>query len=59
MPQWNQGIEYMCQWAIDDIPTPLKAKFGDVISVPYGLDLNDGGLYAIGKHGKVLESTGT
>jgi hypothetical protein len=50
MPQWNQGIEYMCQWAIDDIPTPLKTKFGDVISVPYGLDLNDSVLYAIEKH---------
>ena len=37
-------------WAIDDIPTPLKTKFGDMISVPYGLDLNDSVIYAIEKH---------
>lgn len=44
------GIEYVCQWVIDDIPTPLKTKFGDMISVPYGLDLNDSVIYAIEKH---------
>jgi len=37
-------------WAIDDIPTPLETKFGDMISVPYGLDLNDSVIYAIEKH---------
>ena len=41
------GIEYVCQWVIDDIPTRLKTKHGDMISVPYGLDLNDSVLYAI------------
>jgi hypothetical protein len=34
MSQWNHGIEYVYQWVIDDIPTPLKTKFGDMISVP-------------------------
>jgi hypothetical protein len=36
-------------WAIDDIPTPLKTKFGDMISVSYGLDLTDSVIYAIEK----------
>ena len=44
------GIEYVCQWVIDDIPTRLKTKHGDMISVPYGLDLNDSVIYAIEKH---------
>src|SRR5262249_46116733 len=46
MPQWNQGIEYVCQWVTNDIPIPLKTKFGDMISVPYG----DSVIYAIEKH---------
>jgi peptidoglycan/xylan/chitin deacetylase (PgdA/CDA1 family) len=44
------GIEYVCQWVIDDIPVPLTTRHGDMISVPYGLDLNDSVVYAIEKH---------
>jgi allantoinase len=44
------GIEYVCQWVIDDIPTRLNTKHGDMVSVPYGLDLNDSVMYAIEKH---------
>ncbi len=44
------GIDYVFQWVIDDIPTPLKTKHGPVVSVPYGLDLNDSVVYAIEKH---------
>ena len=47
------GIEYVCQWVIDDIPVPLATKHGDMISVPYGLDLNDSVIYAIEKHSTV------
>lgn len=43
------GIEYVCQWVIDDIPTRLVTKHGPMISVPYGLDLNDSVVYAIEK----------
>jgi peptidoglycan/xylan/chitin deacetylase (PgdA/CDA1 family) len=46
----SAGIEYVCQWVIDDVPTRLKTKHGDMISVPYGLDLNDSVIYAIEKH---------
>jgi peptidoglycan/xylan/chitin deacetylase (PgdA/CDA1 family) len=44
------GIEYVCQWVIDDIPTRLTTKHGDMVSIPYGLDLNDSVIYAIEKH---------
>jgi peptidoglycan/xylan/chitin deacetylase (PgdA/CDA1 family) len=44
------GIEYVCQWVIDDIPIRLTTKHGDMISIPYGLDVNDSVIYAIEKH---------
>ncbi len=43
------GIEYVCQWVIDDLPTRLKTSSGPIVSVPYGLDLNDSVVYAIEK----------
>lgn len=43
------GIEYVCQWVIDDLPTDLKTKHGRMVSIPYGLDLNDSVVYAIEK----------
>lgn len=44
------GVEYVCQWVIDDIPTRLRTKFGDMVSLPYGLDINDSVIFAIEKH---------
>ena len=44
------GIDYVSQWVIDDIPTRLLTKHGDMVSIPYGLDLNDSVIYAIEKH---------
>lgn len=44
------GIDYVCQWVIDDIPTRLLTKHGDMISLPYGLDINDSVVFAIEKH---------
>jgi allantoinase len=44
------GIEYVCQWVIDDIPTRLTTKHGPMVALPYGLDLNDSVVFAIEKH---------
>ncbi len=44
------GIQYVCQWVIDDLPTWLHTKHGKMIAMPYGLDLNDSVVYAIEKH---------
>jgi peptidoglycan/xylan/chitin deacetylase (PgdA/CDA1 family) len=44
------GIEYVCQWVIDDVPTRLRTKHGDMVSLPYGLDTNDSVVSAIEKH---------
>jgi peptidoglycan/xylan/chitin deacetylase (PgdA/CDA1 family) len=44
------GIEYVCQWVIDDLPAWLHTRHGKLIAMPYGLDLNDSVVYAIEKH---------
>jgi hypothetical protein len=38
----SRGVEYTCDWVIDDLPTWMRTKHGALMSVPYSLDLNDG-----------------
>ena len=44
------GVEYVTQWVVDDVPTWLRTDHGPLVSLPYGLDLNDSVVYAIEKH---------
>ncbi|HVZ14869.1 MAG TPA: polysaccharide deacetylase family protein [Bauldia sp.] len=44
------GIEYIFEWAIDDLPNWMWTKHGPLIAMPYGLDLNDSVVVAIEKH---------
>jgi hypothetical protein len=44
------GIEYVCQWVVDDLPAWLETKHGRLVAIPYGLDINDSVIYAIEKH---------
>lgn len=44
------GIKYVCQWVIDDLPAWMRTRHGEMVSMPYGLDLNDSVVYAIEKH---------
>jgi allantoinase len=44
------GVDYVCQWVIDDVPTWLETKHGSLLAVPYALDLNDSVVFAIEKH---------
>ena len=44
------GIEYVCQWVVDDLPNWLETKHGRLAALPYGLDVNDSVIYAIEKH---------
>ena len=41
-----RGIDYLCDWVIDDLPTWMRTKHGPLIAAPYSLDLNDGPLWA-------------
>ena len=44
------GIEWVCQWVVDDLPAWLETKHGRLVAIPYGLDINDSVIYAIEKH---------
>jgi allantoinase len=36
------GLEYSCDWYVDDQPFPLHVPEGKLISLPYAWDINDG-----------------
>lgn len=35
------GIEYVADWVLDDQPVPIKTRKGEVVSVPYTVEIND------------------
>src|SRR3546814_18645275 len=42
----SRGIDFICDWVVDDLPTWMTTRHGPVIAAPYSLDLNDGPLWA-------------
>lgn len=45
-----EGIDYLCDWSVDDVPHRLRATPRDLIAMPYTLELNDSVVYAVEKH---------
>jgi len=37
----EEGIAYVCDWCNDDQPYTMKVRKGQLLSVPYGIELND------------------
>jgi allantoinase len=35
------GIEYVADWVLDEQPVTLKTSHGDIVSVPYTVEIND------------------
>jgi peptidoglycan/xylan/chitin deacetylase (PgdA/CDA1 family) len=35
------GIEYVADWVLDDQPVTLKTRAGNIVSVPYTVEIND------------------
>jgi allantoinase len=35
------GIEYVADWVLDDQPVTIKTRSGEIISVPYTVEIND------------------
>ncbi|MDX6805999.1 polysaccharide deacetylase family protein [Terrihabitans rhizophilus] len=35
------GIEYVADWVLDDQPVSLRTRAGDIVSVPYTVEIND------------------
>jgi len=44
------GVDYVCDWVIDDLPNWMQVKTGRLIQMPYNLELNDSIIYAVEKH---------
>ncbi|CUH62318.1 putative urate catabolism protein [Thalassovita gelatinovora] len=45
-----EGIEYLCDWNVDDVPHWMRATPRDLIAMPYTLELNDSVVHAVEKH---------
>ncbi len=44
------GIDYVCDWVVDDLPTWMTTASGPLIAMPYNLEINDSIIYAVEKH---------
>lgn len=44
------GIDYLCDWGLDDLPSWMSTRHGPLIAMPYSLELNDSVVYAVEKH---------
>lgn len=44
------GIRYIADWVVDDLPARLKTRAGDVLTMPYSVELNDIPLIMIQHH---------
>ena len=52
-----RGIDHVFDWVLDDLPSPMRTESGDLLAVPYNLEVNDSIVYAIERHatGQMLE----
>lgn len=37
----DAGIEYVCDWVLDDLPSRLRTKTGNITAIPYTVEIND------------------
>lgn len=44
------GVDYVCDWVVDDLPCWMTTKHGPLIAMPYNVEVNDSIIYAIEKH---------
>jgi allantoinase len=44
----DAGLTYTGDWAFDDQPFPINVKNGRLVGVPYGFDVNDDAMMALG-----------
>ncbi|PYM64841.1 MAG: polysaccharide deacetylase [Candidatus Rokuibacteriota bacterium] len=40
-----EGIEYVCDWANDELPYPMRTASGTLYSMPYGYEMSDTTLF--------------
>lgn len=44
------GVDYVCDWVLDDVPVWMETDTGPMIAMPYSLEINDSIIYAVEKH---------
>jgi peptidoglycan/xylan/chitin deacetylase (PgdA/CDA1 family) len=44
------GVDYVCDWVVDDLPSYMTTKHGPLVAMPYNLDVNDSIIYAVERH---------
>ena len=42
-----EGVEFLHDWVLDDLPVWLRTKHGPMVGLPYTFELNDVPIYAI------------
>lgn len=45
-----QGLDYVCDWVVDDVPSWMTTTHGPLVAMPYNLEINDSIIYAIERH---------
>ncbi len=55
----KSGIDYVCDWVVDDLPSWMTTKYGPFVAMPYNLEVNDSIIYAVERHatGEMLKRT--
>jgi allantoinase len=46
----TSGIDYVCDWVVDDLPSWMTTKHGPLVAMPYNLEINDSIIYAVERH---------
>lgn len=46
----KEGIEYVFDWVVDDIPHWMHTIHGPILAMPYNLEINDSIIFAVEKH---------
>ena len=46
----EEGIEYVADWVLDEQPVPLRTRVGEIVSVPYTVEINDVVISAVQQH---------
>ncbi len=44
------GVDFVFDWALDDLPCWMTTKHGPLLAMPYTLELNDSVIYAVERH---------
>lgn len=46
----SQGVEFVADWVIDDLPQQIQTKHGIVTTIPYTLEINDVVIFGLQNH---------